>query len=492
MGVVILFLSFHPSMWEDPMSDGIQNLQQVSPPITYEDLSNLEAEPGPIDIPFIVSRAQLVQQLPGDERRLTQAEAEKLIEMLDRVTSSDKADPDLKHRCFGVLRQVSPTYRILPTSYHVAGIKLDERRPHVSGGFADIWKVRVGDDELSVKGFRVQKSEDLDKVKRRFYREIIEWKRVRHQNLVSFLGVKELLFSLCIINRSLPNGNIKDYIRRNENVNRLELLVQTACGVKYLHSLNIVHGDINPGNIQIDGDGIACLENFGIVAAINDLSDAVSGSMTMSESRTSVCYVAPEQINPESSEYSPTKNNPTKASDVYSFGMTIYEVLTGILPYGGTQDAMLVVRIVGGERPPRPQNAPWLRDEIWMMIEDCWNANREKRWNIDDVHEKLSAPSPGDITGGEREVGTAIPISSFIEHPPPPSSPSPSPPPSSPPHSSPKKTDVSPSPTLPTINCDPEQLDNGPQPRGWSRKIPDVLKRIFGSKRKYRNEHPSN
>ena len=54
---------------------------------------------------------------------------------------------------------------ILPTSYHVTGMNLDKSRPHVSEGFVDIWKVRMGGDELSVKGFRVQKSEDLDKVK---------------------------------------------------------------------------------------------------------------------------------------------------------------------------------------------------------------------------------------------------------------------------------------------------------------------------------------
>lgn len=59
-----------------------------SPPITDEDLSNLEVEPGFIDIPFVVSKAQLVEQSSGDERRLTQAEARKLIEMLDRVYAS--------------------------------------------------------------------------------------------------------------------------------------------------------------------------------------------------------------------------------------------------------------------------------------------------------------------------------------------------------------------------------------------------------------------
>ena len=102
----------------------------------------------------------------------------------------------------------------------------------------------------------------------RFYREIIGWKYVSHPNIVPFLGVSETVFPFCVVSPWLSNGNILEYIKKNRRVDRLQLvsdpprspqpahlkrarqLAQAAFGLEYLHSLSMVHSDINPVSTQ--------------------------------------------------------------------------------------------------------------------------------------------------------------------------------------------------------------------------------------------------
>ena len=155
--------------------------------------------------------------------------------------SSNTVNPGLKNRCFKVLRKVSPAHGILPGSYHLLDVTLNDNIPYASGGFADIWKGQLDGHQVCVKAFRTQTAANLGKIKRvchsvltggwaqpnyaqRFYRDIIGWKYVLHPNVVPFYGVSETLFSFCIVNPWLPNGNILDYIRNNQRVNRLQLV----------------------------------------------------------------------------------------------------------------------------------------------------------------------------------------------------------------------------------------------------------------------------
>ncbi|KAF9789365.1 kinase-like domain-containing protein [Thelephora terrestris] len=318
-----------------------------------------------------------------------------------QVVSSDTVNPSLKTRCFKVLRKVSPAHGILPKSYQLAVVTLtDDGTPYTSGRFADIWKGQLDGRQVCVKAVRTQTAANLGKIKRRFYREIIGWKYIAHQNLIPFFGVSESMFPFCIISPWLPNGNIVEYIRKNRGVNRLQLLAQAACGLEYLHSLGVVHSGINPGNILIDDDGVACLGDLGISAVMTDRT-------VVEQSGTTTCasgvarYVAPELLNP--SQFNLRNNNPTKESDVYSLAVTTYEVLTDIVPYGrNNSDAIIILSVVGGERPPRQVNCQWLRAQIWEMITRCWSEQRELRWDIRTVLHQLSVSSIQGVAGCQR------------------------------------------------------------------------------------------
>ncbi|KAF9645420.1 kinase-like protein [Thelephora ganbajun] len=381
------------------MSEGTQ-VPQNSPPIVVEDLVNLGVEPQ--FIPFIISTILQAEQLSSESPPLTPTEAENLVEILDKVVSSNTVDPGLKNRCFRVLRRVSHACGILPRSYY-PGVTLSDIIPYASGGFADIWKGQLDGHQVCVKAFRTQTAANLGRIKRRFYREVIGWKYISHPNVLPFLGVSETLFPLCFVSPWLPNGNIIEYTRKNQRVNRLQLLAQAACGLEYLHSLSVVHGDINPGNILISEGGVAHLGDSGIMVVMVDPTVVEPGSTTTSKPGV-VRYMAPELLNPP--QFSLSNSNPSKESDVYSLAMTTYETLTEILPYGNARDGIIIFHVVTGDRPPRPTNARWLRDQIWDMITTCWSEKRDQRWDIHAVYHQLSVSSIQETAEGEREVRT--------------------------------------------------------------------------------------
>jgi len=325
------------------------------------------------------------------------------VETLDKVVSSPTVNPSLKNRCFRVLRKVSHSHAVLPKSYYPGGVTLSDAIPYASGGFADIWKGQRDGNQVCVKAFRTQTTGNLDKIKRRFYREIIGWKYVSHPNVLPFHGVSEALFPFCIITPWLSNGNIIEYTKKNQRVNRLQLLAQTVCGLEYLHSLSIVHTGINPGNILIDDDGTACLGDFGITGVITDPTVVEPGSTTTSRPGV-VRYMAPELLNPP--QFSLPNSNPSKESDVYSLAMTAYETLTEVLPFGNARDGIIIFHVVTGDRPPRPPNTRWLKDQIWNMIMTCWSEKREQRWDIRAVYNQLSVSSIQEIAETERDNQT--------------------------------------------------------------------------------------
>ena len=114
-------------------------------------------------------------------------------------------------------------------------------------------------------------------------------------------------------------------------------------------------------------------------------------------------------------------SDPSKESDVYSLAMTTYEVrsshprraqpslklslcyktLTEVLPYGNTRDGIITFHVVSGDRPPRPASARWLQDHIWDMITACWSEDREQRWDVGAMYNKLSTSSVQEVLDAE-------------------------------------------------------------------------------------------
>ena len=84
----------------------------------------------------------------------------------DQVVSSPTASPNLKNRCFRILRKISPTHGILPNSYFLPGVTLSDNMPYAVGGFADIWKGQRDGNQVCVKALHTRTPANLEKTKR--------------------------------------------------------------------------------------------------------------------------------------------------------------------------------------------------------------------------------------------------------------------------------------------------------------------------------------
>lgn len=172
------------------------------------------------------------------------------------------------------------------------------------------------------------------------------------------------------------NGNVNTYLRKlgasGTIERRLKLLVEVAAGLNYLHNFSfpVVHGDLKGANILVNDSGEAALADFGLSSILEDVVS--SGTSTFSGG--SVRWMAPELL-----ELSPHDVAPkTCASDTYSYGSVILEIITGERPYKHISNDMQVInQLMHGYKPKRPLK-PSLPG-VWDLMERCWNATASER-----------------------------------------------------------------------------------------------------------------
>ena len=129
----------------------------------------------------------------------------------------------------------------------------------------------------------------------------------------------------------------------------LGLFLQVCAAVQYAHQRLIIHRDIKPGNILVTSEGIPKLLDFGIAKILDVDADSGTGEHTMTVFRLlTPHYASPEQIRGEPI---------TTASDVYSLGVVLYELLSGRSPYPKTTNASELTRYVCELEPPKPSTA---------------------------------------------------------------------------------------------------------------------------------------
>jgi len=169
----------------------------------------------------------------------------------------------------------------------------------------------------------------------------------------------------------MENGNITDFVRKNQDYNRVNLLVGAVTGLEYLHKHNIVHGDLKGVNILIDSQCRARLADFGLATIV---VESTSGTTTaVGKKQGTVRWMAPELLYPETFGFTGRleKQLPSKDTDIYAIGMTILEVITGCVPFTSVRrNETVMLKAVKGDRPDRP--SPGLSDALWDLLVATW------------------------------------------------------------------------------------------------------------------------
>jgi len=159
------------------------------------------------------------------------------------------------------------------------------------------------------------------------------------------------------------------YIGINQSANKLDLVKDVADGLQYLHSQNVIHGDLHCKNVLVDDTGHATLTDFGrakVIGAVGYDTPILAGYAP---------YMAPELF-PQSDVN--IDQLFSQKSDVYAFGMLCFEVFTGEEPFACHKvrlDWQVVPLIRQGKRPlctPRVQRH--ISQGMWGVMEACWNS----------------------------------------------------------------------------------------------------------------------
>src|SRR5256714_5357849 len=202
---------------------------------------------------------------------------------------------------------------------------------------------RAGDTELerdvAVKLLRPEYERDPD-FGTRFRQEARSAASLNHPNIVSVYDFGNDPAGAYIVMELIDGEDLASVIRRTGAVpprQAARLAADVASGLAAAHARGIVHRDVKPGNVLVSRDGRVKVTDFGIARAVADAQLTMPG-LTMG----SVHYFSPEQARGE-----PT----TTASDVYSLGIVLYELLTGRRPWAGDSAAAIAMARLSGATP---------------------------------------------------------------------------------------------------------------------------------------------
>ncbi|CAK9152334.1 unnamed protein product [Ilex paraguariensis] len=242
-----------------------------------------------------------------------------------------------------------------------------------SGSYGDLYRGTYRTQEVAIK---VLKAECVSSdVQREFAQEVYIMRKVRHKNVVQFIGACTKPPSLCIVTEYMSGGSVYDYLHKLKGTFKLPSLLKVAIdiskGMNYLHQHNIIHRDLKAANLLMDENEVVKVADFGVARV-----KAQTGVMT-AETGT-YRWMAPEVIEHKSYDHK---------ADVFSFGIVLWELLTGKLPYEYLTPLQAAVGVVQkGLRPTIPKQA---HPKLAELLERCWRCDPTLRPDFSVITEIL-------------------------------------------------------------------------------------------------------
>lgn len=237
-----------------------------------------------------------------------------------------------------------------------------------TGGMADVY--RAMDHRLNryvaVKILKNEYSEDT-KFVTKFRQEAQAVACLSHPNVVAVYDVGEEQGMHFIVMEFVEGITLKSYIEKKGKLSVREAVgigIQIASGLEAAHNSHIIHRDIKPQNILISRDGTAKVTDFGIAKA------ASSNTITAS-AMGSVHYISPEQARGGFSD---------EKSDVYSLGVTMYEMLSGTLPFTGESAVAVALAHIQEEAVPLTAMDATIPKGISDIVAKCMQKKADFRY----------------------------------------------------------------------------------------------------------------
>ena len=239
------------------------------------------------------------------------------------------------------------------------------------GGMAEVYRAKqltAFGREVALKVIRTDLSAS-EEFRARFLREAQAISRLSHPNILPLIEFGEEDETLYLVMPLIREGTLRDLIRGRDNTLPLEeglpLFIQLCNAVQYAHEQGIIHRDIKPQNVLLQQHTHVLLTDFGIA---RDRSGKQITSIGLGMGTAD--YMAPEQALGEADI----------RSDIYSLGIVLYQLLTGLLPYQGTTPLEVIVKH-SNDPPPDPRTLnPALPNQIAAVIETVLAKDPNERF----------------------------------------------------------------------------------------------------------------
>ncbi|XP_058198637.1 uncharacterized protein LOC131314165 isoform X1 [Rhododendron vialii] len=268
---------------------------------------------------------------------------------------------------------------------------LEELRELGSGTYGTVYHGKWRGSDVAIKRIRSScfsgRSSEQERLTRDFWREARILSNLHHPNVVAFYGVVPDAAggTLATVTEFMANGSLRNVlVKKDRSLDRRRKLIvamDAAFGMEYLHLKNIVHFDLKCDNLLVnlrDPQRPICkVGDFGLSRIKRNT--LVSGGV-----RGTLPWMAPELLNGSSSRVS-------EKVDVFSFGITLWEILTGEEPYANMHCGAIIGGILKNTlRPPIPERC----DPEWRkLIEECWSTDAEARPSFTEITNRLRSMS---------------------------------------------------------------------------------------------------
>ena len=243
-----------------------------------------------------------------------------------------------------------------------------------SGGMADVYMAKDHklNRNVAVKVLKSEYVED-EKFLKKFETEAQAVARLSHPNIVNIydVGIED---GINYIVMELAEGiTLKEYIRKKGYLSpkeTVEISTQIASAISHAHKNHIIHRDIKPQNILVSDTGIIKVTDFGIAKATS--SNTVTSTAT---AMGSVHYISPEQAKGRFCD---------EKSDIYSLGITMYEMVTGHVPFDHENGVTIALMHLQNEITPPSQIRDGIPDSLEKIILKCTMKKPEERYQTAD------------------------------------------------------------------------------------------------------------
>ncbi|KAG6420091.1 hypothetical protein SASPL_116608 [Salvia splendens] len=352
------------------------------------------------------------EELKGEGNSSSKSLSDKSVESIsskDMIFRADKID--LKSLDLQLEKHLSKVWsRNLETQtsqkprevWEIDPTKLELRYLVAQGTYGIVYRSTYDGRDVAVKVLDwedgTKTAAEAAEIRASFKQEVSVWHKLDHPNVTSFIGASMGVSQLkvppknpsegytnlppracCVVVEFLSGGTLKSYLFKNRKKKLpfkvvIQLALDLARGLSYLHVQRIVHRDVKAENMLIGAQRTLKIADFGVARVeANNPSDMTGETGTLG-------YMAPEVL--DGKPYN-------RKCDVYSFGVCLWEIYCCDLPYNDYSFADIMSAVVRQNlRPEIPRCCP---SSLASIMKRCWDANPDRRPEMDEVVRLLEA-----------------------------------------------------------------------------------------------------